>query len=274
MNTFHGRLTINHLRLNSSRYSLKLDKKIGSSVNWHFVSSAPVAQLDRAPGYEPGGLEVRTLSGAMIIQAFPSGPYQTNAYVVACQLSKKAALIDPSPGSYGAMSEFIAKEKLIPEKIILTHTHWDHIADVAKCKRAYLIPVWAHPLDKPNMETPGVDKVPGLIDLEGVPVESTVDEGDRFLIGEIEVVVVFTPGHTPGGVCYYVKQQHVLFSGDTLFRGSMGRVDLPTGNPTAMWKSLKKLAILPSETVVYPGHGLHTTIGRESWLANAEHAFG
>lgn len=212
----------------------------------------------------------------MIIQTFPSGPYATNAYVVACEKTKKAVIIDPSPGSFKELSSFIAQNNLIPEKILLTHSHWDHIADVAKCKHAYKIPVWVHALDKPNMEVPGSDRVPGVrgIEIEGVPVEHTVADQERFFVGDIEFVTLFTPGHTPGGVCYYAPQSQVLLSGDTLFRGSIGRVDLPTGQPALMWPSLKKLAALPIETVVYPGHGPHTTIGRESWLANAEQRFG
>lgn len=210
----------------------------------------------------------------MIIQTFPSGPYATNAYVIACVKTGKAAIVDPSPGSYEALSAFIKDKGLIPEKILLTHTHWDHIADVAKCKRAYDIPVWVHALDKENMESPGSDRLPRSIGIEGVPVDRTLEDDERFSIGESEVVTLFTPGHSPGGICYYIPLSHVLISGDTLFRGSMGRVDLPTGEPELMWSSLKKLSTLPSETIVYPGHGPHTTIGRESWLPYAKEHFG
>lgn len=230
--------------------------------------------MDRAPGYEPGGLEVRTLSGAMIIQTFPSGPYATNAYVVACEKTKKAVIVDPSPGSFEAVWAYIAQKQLIPDKILLTHSHWDHIADVAKCKRAYGIPVWVHALDKQNMETPGSDRLSGSQGIEGVQVEHSVEDGERFFVGELEFTTIHTPGHTPGGVCYYLPQAKILLSGDTLFRGSIGRVDLPTGEAALMWLSLKKLAALPKETVVYPGHGPQTTIGKESWLAYAEEHFG
>lgn len=210
----------------------------------------------------------------MIIRIFPSGPYETNAYVVACEMTKRAAIVDPSPGSFEALSAFIAENQLTPEKILLTHSHWDHIADVAKCKRAYAIPVWVHALDKQNMETPGSDRLPGSRGIEGVTVDHLVEDEERFFVGEIEFVTIFTPGHTPGGVCYYAPQAQILLSGDTFFRGTIGRVDLPTGNPELMWPSLKKLANLPKETVVYPGHGPHTTIGKEHWLPNAEQLFG
>lgn len=210
----------------------------------------------------------------MIIQTFPSGPYATNAYVVACEKTKVAVIVDPSPGSFEALSAFIKQNHLVPEKILLTHSHWDHIADVAKCKRAYAIPVWVHALDKQNMEIPGSDRLSGSQGIEGVPVEHLVNDGERFFVGEIEFTTIFTPGHTPGGVCYYAPQAQVLLSGDTLFRGSIGRVDLPTGEAALMWPSLQKLAALPKDTLVYPGHGPSTTIGRESWLANAEQHFG
>ena len=126
------------------------------------------------------------------------------------------------------------------------------------------------------METPGSDRVPGMrgIEIEGVSVEHLIEDGERLFVGEIEFITLFTPGHTPGGVCYYAPHSQILLSGDTLFRGSIGRVDLPTGGATLMWLSLQKLAALPKETVVYPGHGPHTTIGRENWLANAQQHFG
>jgi glyoxylase-like metal-dependent hydrolase (beta-lactamase superfamily II) len=211
----------------------------------------------------------------MIVQPFPSGPVSTNAYVIACKQSKKAAIVDPSPGSFALLAEFIAEGKFILEKILVTHSHWDHIADVAKCKSHFGIPIplWMHALDKPNMEMPGADGLGGGMAVEAASVDHLVEEGEHFHIGEIEFEVICTPGHSPGGVCYYAAQAKLLLSGDTLFQGSMGRLDLPTGDAGAMWSSLKRLARLPSDTLVYPGHGPHTTIGAEQWMAEAEKYF-
>lgn len=249
-------------------------RKKRQSCRLDFSKPAPVAQLDRAPGYEPGGLEVRTLSGAMIIQAFPSGPLETNAYVIACEATKKAAIIDPAPGSFDSISAYIKHNQLIPQLVLLTHSHWDHTADASKCKKAFNIPLWVHAADAKNVETPGSDELPCWMIIEGVKVEHFVEENERFNVGDLDIKVIFTPGHTPGCVCYYIQQANTLFSGDTLFKGSIGRLDLPTGRPELMWESLEKLAQLPKETVVYSGHGSRTTIGKEKWLANAKEIFG
>jgi hydroxyacylglutathione hydrolase len=230
--------------------------------------------LDRAPGYEPGGLEVRTLSGAMIVQHFPSGPYQTNAYIVACKHTQQAAIIDPSPGSFSSLSEYIAALQLQPQLILLTHSHWDHIYDVAACKNAFNVPVWVHSLDRRNLEVPGSDGLPFSGSIEGVIPDHLLEEGERFSLGDLQFIVIHTPGHTPGGICIYNDMLKVLFSGDTLFRGTMGSLSLPTSQPELMWKSLEKLSQLPPETVVYPGHASRTTIGRESWLSDAKNIFG
>ncbi len=226
--------------------------------------------MDRAPGYEPGGLEVRTLSGAMFIQPFASGPVATNAYVVACKSSGKAAIIDPSPGSFESIKLFLKNNTYLPEKILITHSHWDHIADVSKFKREYAIPVWIHALDAPNLANPGADGLQVRIPIEGVAADYLFKEGDTFSIGEIEFDVIHTPGHSPGGVCFYSAQNKVLISGDTLFRGSFGILSLPTAQPDLMWQSLARLWLLPKDTTVYPGHGPYTTIGRESWLPEAK----
>ncbi len=229
--------------------------------------------MDRAPGYEPGGLEVRTLSGAMIIQPFPSGPLATNAYVIACVASGKAAIIDPSLASLEKINSFLEKNKYVPEKILLTHSHWDHIADVAKCKREFAIPVWIHELDAPNLVNPGSDGLLNRLTIEGVIPDHYLKDKETFFVGETEFAVIHTPGHSPGGVCFYSDQTKILMSGDTLFRGSFGILSLPTAQPDLMWISLARLWQLPPDTIVYPGHGPSTTIGREDWLPQAQKFF-
>lgn len=235
---------------------------------------APVAQLDRAPGYEPGGLEVRTLSGAMIFHAFPSGPFQTNAYVVACKKTKKAAIVDPSPKSFKKLVAYLEEHHLVPEKILLTHSHWDHIGDAALCQCELGIPIWVHELDRANLEQPGSDGLPMWVTIEPAVANHLLKDGEKFHIGDSEFVTIHTPGHTPGGVCFYSPSAKSLLSGDTLFQGSIGTLSLPTAQPDLMWPSLEKLANLPADTVVYPGHGSKTTIGEEDWLPRAKEIFG
>ena len=209
----------------------------------------------------------------MLIQPFPSGPFETNAYVVACPKTHEAAIIDPAPDSAEKIEKYISAHGLIPKMILLTHSHWDHIADVSILKQRLHIPVGIHSLDLPNLQEPGSDGLPFWIPISGVETDQLLAEGDVIQLGSLKFRVIHTPGHTPGGICLYCQEEGVLISGDTLFRGSMGKVSFPTSNAERMWESLKKLAKLPPETKVYPGHGPSTTIGKESWLVNAKQIF-
>jgi glyoxylase-like metal-dependent hydrolase (beta-lactamase superfamily II) len=210
----------------------------------------------------------------MMIQPFPSGPFETNAYVVACLNTKKAAIIDPAPNSTDAITSFLKSHDLKLKIILITHSHWDHIADTAKFKVEFKAPVYIHSLDVPNLQNPGSDGLPLWFDIEGVLPDRFLTDGDIIEIGNLQFKVIHTPGHTPGGVCFYCEEEGVLIAGDTLFKGSIGNLSFPTANASDMWKSLAKLAHLPPETKVYPGHGPSTTIGKEHWLARAQEIFG
>ena len=209
-----------------------------------------------------------------MIQSFTSGPFQTNAIVISCDQTRKAAIIDPSPGSMELITGYIEKENLQPEKILLTHSHWDHTADVSKVKKKYSIPVFIHEEDKKNLIFPGADGLPLIVEIEGVEPDHLIKEGDTIMVGQLHLEVIHTPGHSPGGVCFYCSEENILISGDTLFKGSIGNLSLPTSDPDTMWPSLKKLHTLPAETAVYPGHGPTTTIGAENWLPKAKELFG
>jgi hydroxyacylglutathione hydrolase len=210
----------------------------------------------------------------MFIQAFPCGPFETNAYIAACPNTKKAAIIDPAPASSSVLSDYLSANQLVPEKILLTHSHWDHIADAAKLKKSLNIPVYVHALDVPNLQKPGSDQLPCWIAIEGIEPDGLLDEKNKVTIGDLEFEVIHTPGHTPGSICLYCQKEGVLFSGDTLFHRSIGNLSFPTSQPELMWSSLDKLSRLPAETKVYPGHGPATTIGKEDWLPRAREIFG
>lgn len=209
----------------------------------------------------------------MILQAFPSGPFETNAYIVACPFTKEAAIVDPAPNSAAAILSFIEQQQLKPIKIILTHSHWDHIAEVAALKDQLPVAVWIHEADLPNLQHPGADGLPCWIPLKGVTPDGFLKEGDPVSIGRLTFTVIHTPGHSPGSICLYEPQQHILLSGDTLFKGTIGNLSFPTSVPDAMWSSLQKLEKLPPETHVYPGHGPSTTMGQETWLPQAKQLF-
>jgi len=210
----------------------------------------------------------------MFIKAFPSGPFLTNCYVVTCPETNKAAVIDPSPESSKAVSAYLQEQNFVLAKILLTHSHWDHIADVSILKKIHPAPVYIHTLDVPNLERPGSDKLPCWIDIEGVTPDVLFTDGDHVAVGNIDFSIIHTPGHTPGGICFFCEAELILFSGDTLFKGSIGNISFPTSLPEAMWTSLDKLALLPPSTKVYPGHGPSTTIRAENWLPNARTVFG
>ncbi len=209
----------------------------------------------------------------MFITKFSFGPLQTNAILIGCPITKKGAIIDPSLGSSAAILQKIAELGLTVEKILLTHSHWDHFADAASLKKKLNVPLYIHALDAPNLIKPGSDGLPLFFPIEGVSVDHFLEEGDLIEIGLLKAEVIHTPGHSPGGVCFYFREESLLISGDTLFQGSIGKICFPTSEPEKMWTSLDKLTKLPSETRVVPGHGGDTSIGRESWLSRAKEIF-
>lgn len=211
----------------------------------------------------------------MIIKALPSGPFATNAYIIGCPQTKQALIIDPGVESGVAIVSTLKKEGLTPIQIVLTHSHWDHIGDVALLKEQLHIPVAIHSLDAYNLIAPGSDNLPCWMNIRGATPDLLLAEGDSVTCGNLSFVVIHTPGHTPGGICLYNEKEKILISGDTLFKDSMGNISFPTAQPELMWTSLEKLAQLPSETQVFPGHGPSTTIEDEqSWLSRARERFG
>jgi hydroxyacylglutathione hydrolase len=209
----------------------------------------------------------------MILEVFPSGPLETNAYLLACSKTKHAAVID-APFESSELLLRRAKELSISiDMILLTHSHWDHIAEASVLKEKLKVPVYIHESDAGNLENPGADRLPLFFPLKGLKPDGYLNEGQKLSLGELVLVVLHTPGHTPGSICFYLPAEDALLSGDTLFRGTIGNLSLPTSQPALMWDSLKKLAALPPVTKVYPGHGGPTTIGDEKWIAHAQGKF-
>ena len=167
--------------------------------------------------------------GVMKIKRFVCNAFQENCYVVSD--GSRCVIIDPgfADGEQDGLYSYLEAERLRPEAILLTHSHWDHTLGVA-----------------------------ALVERFGIPVKAKTG-GDIFGFKVIE-----TPGHTPDSVCYYNEVEHVLFTGDTIFAGSIGRTDLPGGDYDAEIRSImEKLIFLPGETDIYPGHGSQSTIARE-----------
>ncbi len=186
---------------------------------------------------------------------------EVGGYGVNCTiLSDEGLAWIVDPGHEGErIRELLAKKGLEPAAILLTHAHFDHITGIADLQTAFPeLPVYIHPADRVMFGHP-FNQMPPEYPSIGVP-KNLKDIAELSLKN---VNVIHTPGHTPGGVCYYVKDLDLLLSGDTLFAGSIGRTDFPGGNMSDMLNSLKRLMELPEETLVIPGHGGMTTIGDE-----------
>ncbi|HEV8698790.1 MAG TPA: MBL fold metallo-hydrolase [Candidatus Limnocylindrales bacterium] len=193
------------------------------------------------------------------------GPLATNVHVLADERSREAIAIDTATPSLAWIADELAARAWTLKLIVSTHGHWDHIGDNAALAEHTSADIAVHPLDRTRLTDPTPVWAPFPI----VPSVPAVDlaEGSVIRFGEIELRVLHTPGHTEGSVCLLGADDGLLFSGDTLFAGGWGRVDLPGGDPAAMVDSLARLLTLDDGVRVYPGHGEDTTIGRERpWL--------
>lgn len=193
------------------------------------------------------------------------GPLGTNVHVLADPRSREAIAIDTATPSLAWIAEGLAQRGWTLKLIVSTHGHWDHVGDNAAVAEHTGAQVAVHPADAAMLITPQ----PLWAPFEIVPSVPAVDlaEGGEIRFGEVRLRVLHTPGHTPGSVCLLSDDHGALWSGDTLFAGGWGRVDLPGGSPDAMADSLARLAGLEDRLRVFPGHGTATTLGRErAWL--------
>ncbi len=191
-------------------------------------------------------------------QTIAVGSYEVNCSILT--EADRAYIVDPGQEA-GRILSILEKKAAHPAAVLLTHAHFDHITAIADLQKAFpQLPVYVHESDWPMFGHP-FNQFPGEYSSIGKPANlRPVDEIAREA-GQIAVIP--TPGHTPGGVCYYLAHEKLLLSGDTLFAGSIGRTDFPGGDMTAMLESLKRLMELPDDTLVVPGHGSFTTIGEE-----------
>ena len=195
----------------------------------------------------------------------PLGATATNCYLFGDPVTKEAAVVDPG---YEA-PRVLAAARLCGLRIkivLLTHAHFDHIGGVAGVVETTGAPLAMHPLDLPLLHAKGGATLWGIP--MDTPPDPTMDlkPGDVIEVGRLRLATLFTPGHTPGHVGFYERAEGILFDGDVLFQGSIGRTDLPGSNHDTLMKSIREqLLTLPDETIVYPGHGGPTTIGDERW---------
>ena len=207
-------------------------------------------------------LQILSENILMIIKNIVVGPLEVNCYILGCEDTKEAAIIDPGDNADEIISN-IEKEGLNPKFIINTHAHFDHIGGVKVIQDHFKIDFILHEGDLFLVENASEQATAfGLKPISKPEVNKNVTNGEKVNLGDKSITVIHTPGHSPGGVCYYSGNN--VFVGDTLFAGSIGRTDLPGGSYDTLINSIKEnLFPLGDSTIVYPGHGPSTTIGNE-----------
>ena len=209
----------------------------------------------------------------MIIETYAVPPFFKNGYVLGCEATREAVVIDPGD-EVPKLLDAVKRHGLEAKHILLTHAHLDHVTGVAAAKRALKVPIWLHKED--NFLYEGVAQqgmMFGLTVEQQPKIERFYTDGETITFGQYSIRVHHTPGHSLGGVCLEVNgdartngptNTPSLFVGDTLFAGSIGRTDLPGGDMTTLLRSIRDvLFAFPDDALVYSGHGEVTTIGRE-----------
>ncbi|MDQ5855071.1 MAG: MBL fold metallo-hydrolase [Actinomycetota bacterium] len=214
----------------------------------------------------------------MLIAGFPTGSFQANCFVLAAEVGGPCVVVDPGQGAEQPLDDVLRKHRLDPVAVLLTHGHFDHIFAVTPVCDGHDIPAWIHPDDRVLLSDPmralSADArqfFGGRVQLREPREVCALDDGTSLELAGLTFTVDHTPGHTRGSVTFRSvtdngsgEGQALLVSGDTLFAGSIGRTDLPGGDHEQMLASLRdKILVLDDETVVLPGHGPQTTIGRE-----------
>ena len=193
------------------------------------------------------------------------GPASTNVHILADERTREAIAVDTAIPSLAWIADELTARNWTLKLIVSTHGHWDHVGDNAAVAAATGADIAVHPLDRDRLLNPQPLWAPFEIPPSVPAVE--LAEGGEIRFGSIRLRVLHTPGHTPGSVCLLAADDGQLFSGDTLFAGGWGRIDLPGGDGMAIAESLSRLSELEPIVAVFPGHGPPTTIGRElAWL--------
>lgn len=201
------------------------------------------------------------------LRSFTFNPFQENTYLL-INGKRQCFIIDP--GCYFAneqdeLTTAIADGGLEPVRLLSTHCHLDHIFGNNLVHKRFGLRPWIHPLEQPLLDrSPQVGAMYNLpFDASPEP-EGYLQDGEKIRWQDVELEVILAPGHSPGSICFYLESQGILIGGDVLFRESVGRTDLPGGDPAALERSItERLYMLPDEVVVYPGHGPSTTIAHE-----------
>jgi len=210
----------------------------------------------------------------VLVVGFPTGAFQANCYLVAAGEGEPCVIVDPGQDAVEPISEALRKYRLSPVAALLTHGHFDHVYSVTPICDGNDISAWIHPEDRSMLSDPmkgisqqGADFFGGRLEMREPSEVRELTDGSALDLAGLSLTVDHTPGHTRGSVVFRTELAEggrVMFAGDTLFAGSIGRTDLPGGDMRTMTDTLRtKILPMADETVVLPGHGPSTTIGRE-----------
>ncbi len=199
----------------------------------------------------------------LTIRTLTVGDLEANCYLVSDSATNETIIIDPGDDA-DFVADTITNEKLKPIAIVLTHGHFDHVLGCLELKLNYDLPIYLHKNDKTLYSSANQSAIHWLKKktLKVPPIDRFIKEGDEIKVGEEKLIIIETPGHTPGSICLYDGKKN-LFTGDTLFKDSVGRTDFSYSKPLQLIKSLDKLKKFPESTIIYPGHGESTTISSE-----------
>jgi glyoxylase-like metal-dependent hydrolase (beta-lactamase superfamily II) len=200
----------------------------------------------------------------MILEMLTVGPFQENCYIIGDEDSGTGAVIDPGDEA-ARIAMAVEQTGLEIGSIIVTHAHIDHVGAVAALVDEYACPVLMHAEAEPMLnQLPTQALMMGLRFGKVPSVDLYIDDEEVLEVGDLRLRSLYTPGHAPGHLAFYVEDEDLVLSGDALFAGSVGRVDLPGGSMEVLMRSIEeRLLTLPDETIVYSGHGPRTTIGDE-----------
>ena len=201
--------------------------------------------------------------GQIEIKSMTLGMVATNCYLIINKETKEALLIDSADNAL-RISNVIEENVCTLKAILLTHGHFDHIMALNELKKRYNVPVYAHEEEEDVLKQSSLNMSGMIGQIYTTQADIYVKDGEHLKLAGLDIIVLHTPGHTKGGVCYYLPEEKVLMSGDTLFHCSIGRTDFPTGSMSQLVRSVKEqLFVLPDDVQVYPGHDSVTSIGYE-----------